>query len=340
MQDYKLLKSSVHPNRTFPFIAAALLLAATLLLSACAASATAPQAGVPANPTTTAATPAPTETPVPATATSAPPTSTSVPLMATSVPTMAAPATAVAVTVPTPMPTIGTTSTAKCGGYTITQKVTNVLNTGRVTSATITDAQGQVVKTIMVDTKQGAMVGITRLQCLDLMGNGISDLVVTSFTGGADCCAVYDIYALTGSVPSIFHWNAGNGGIKYFVALDGPPPLDIVGDDNRFANFDSLPAFATPSIPIVYAFRNGQYVPATRDYPQVLQVDLAESKDGLAGCNGDPICQKSMALHIYADGVWLNQQAQTLTYLKGQVSQDVYTWLESMKADADKLLAQ
>ncbi|HEY9713959.1 MAG TPA: hypothetical protein V6C72_10845, partial [Chroococcales cyanobacterium] len=45
----------------------------------------------------------------------------------------------------------------------------------------------------------------------DLTGDGIHDLVIRLWTGGAHCCYTYDIYSLDAKFKHIWHFSAGDG---------------------------------------------------------------------------------------------------------------------------------
>ncbi len=302
-----------------------------------------PTTATPPTLTAQALTPAPSNTPLPPTAavTLAPPTATGAPPTATLLPpdatitetTLSAPQ---IVPIPSPAPTAGAVSQFNCGGYTISQTMGLVLGTAQTVSVTITDPQGNA-KTLTPGADQ--TVSFLQLQCGDFTGAGAQNLLIESYTGGAHCCFVYNLLALASGYPSLFHWNAGNGGITRIALLRGHRPYEIVGTDDRFAYFDSLPFAASPVIPVVFAFRSGQYVNATRDYPETISADQAQAYQDLGKCTED-ICQQELALKIYADGVLLNQGAKTLNDLQGSLSAAAYTWLGSVQADADKQMAK
>ncbi len=241
------------------------------------------------------------------------------------------PLTATLAALPTPEATPGISAVADCGAYTVTQDVTAVLDTGRVTRVSISDATGQQVKQVSLDTSQGGMVGISQVRCGDVTGDGVPTLMLETYTGGANCCFVYDLYALTPTLPSLLHWEARKGGIKDFALLNGQPPYQIVGVDDRLADLGLLPMYATPELPVVFTLRNGQYVRATQEFPQVLRDSLAETQQAIPTCDQDEICERSQAVRAYALGYWLGDETATLASLKTALSPAVYTWLESVR---------
>ncbi len=327
-----------------PRAASAALLLSLTLLTACGAAplptptlvptslpAVVATATLPAPPTAAAPPASPTMAAMPASVT---------PDLAMASPTAFAPPAITPTTLPAAAATPGTATTAVCGAYTIRQHVTTVLNTGRVTSVTVERPAGTVARTLTADTSQGGMVGIRRVQCAALTGDGTPDLIVTTFTGGADCCTVYDVVALTADMPTLLHWNAGTGGIRAFAQLDPGGAAAIVGTDARLAGVGDLPVYATPAIPIVFSYRGGRYVAATADYPAVVRADQADALAGIAGCNGDEICERSGALHVYADGVRLGTPDAALATIRGAVTPAVYTWLQGVRTAAGAALAK
>ena len=232
---------------------------------------------------------------------------------------------------PTPEATPGISAVTDCGAYTVTQDVTAVLDTGRVTRVSISDATGRQVKQVELDTSQGGMVGISQVRCGDVTGDGVPTLMVETYTGGANCCFVYDLYALTSTLPSLLHWEARKGGIQTFALLNNKPPYQIVGVDDRLADLGLLPMYATPELPVVFTLRNGQYVRATQEFPQVLRDNLTEAQQAIPTCDQDEICERSQAVRAYALGYWLGDETATLASLKTALSPAVYTWLLSVR---------
>jgi hypothetical protein len=261
--------------------------------------------------------------------TSAPTTAATATTSATATPSL--PLTVTLAALPTPEATPGISAVADCGAYTVTQDVTAVLDTGRVTRVSISDVTGQLLKQVALDTSQGGMVGISQVRCGEVTGDGVPTLMLETYTGGANCCFVYDLYALTPTLPSLLHWEARKGGIKEFALLNGKPPYQIVGVDDRLADLGLLPMYATPELPVVFTLREGQYVRATQEYPQVLRDSLVEAQQAIPTCNHDEICERSQAVRAYALGYWLGDETATLASLKTALSPAVYSWLQSVR---------
>jgi hypothetical protein len=239
---------------------------------------------------------------------------------------------------PTLPPTPGAITRIRCGSFTLEQRVGEKDGVARGAQITIKNAQGQALRTFKANVEY--FESIEALYCGDLTGEGTPELVLSTYSGGAHCCFTYDVLSMTPRLPNLLHWEAGNGGLNRLALLKGRPPYEIVGSDDRFAYFADLPVAASPFLPIVFAYRNGRYVNATRDYPQLVKDDQAEARQQLANCAGDEFCEKSFALHVYADGILLNQEAQTLTQLRTQVQRSVATWLNQHRAEILQILAR
>jgi hypothetical protein len=235
---------------------------------------------------------------------------------------------------PTIAPTPNAVTSARCGNYTIAQQAGAGDQAFKTVSVTITDAQGQVAKKITAPEFEM----VQALWCGDITGDGTPELVLSAYSGGAHCCFTYDIFSLAPNFPSVLHWEAGNGGINRFALLKGALPYQIIGSDDRFAYAFDLPFAASPFLPIVFDFRDGVYVNATRDFPDIVRADQTGVQDALKTCNQDEFCEKSIALHIYADAILLNEEAQTFAALKPQAQPSTYAWLTQHRAEIMQMM--
>jgi hypothetical protein len=104
----------------------------------------------------------------------------------------------------------------------------------------------------------------------DLDNNGISEIIVKAFSGGAHCCTSLDIYTWNHNkfVKLETGYMDGEGGI--FQDLDGDGRLEFVTSDNSFLyTFSSYAASFPPSR--IYALRNGKLENVTRRYVKHLK---------------------------------------------------------------------
>ena len=94
----------------------------------------------------------------------------------------------------------------------------------------------------------------TQVKCVDLTGDGIVDLIVQEWSGGAYCCYKYDIYSLGKSFKHIWHHDAVFGHLEINDVYKKPR---LVIEDTAFCNFNSMAqcAGAKPKVHLVW--RNG-----------------------------------------------------------------------------------
>lgn len=104
----------------------------------------------------------------------------------------------------------------------------------------------------------------------DLDGNGIVDVVIKTFSGGAHCCTNFSIYSRHNNqfVKTETGLLDGEGGS--FEDLNGDGKLEFVTYDNSFLyTFSSYAGSFAPSL--IYAFKNGKFENVTRSYTKQLK---------------------------------------------------------------------
>lgn len=88
----------------------------------------------------------------------------------------------------------------------------------------------------------------------DLNGDGIKDVVIQEWSGGAHCCYTYDIYSLfPNKLRNIWHMNAGDGHLSIEAAKlkkSEKIPATLVVQDASFAYWAT--SFADAPMPNVY----------------------------------------------------------------------------------------
>jgi len=76
------------------------------------------------------------------------------------------------------------------------------------------------------------------IKCADLTGDGIVDLVVQEWSGGAYCCYKYDIYSLGREFKHIWHHDAVYGHLN--IICRAKKRAVLVVEDTTFCNFNSI----------------------------------------------------------------------------------------------------
>lgn len=90
----------------------------------------------------------------------------------------------------------------------------------------------------------------------DLTGDGIKDLIVQEWSGGAHCCYTFDIYSLGPSLKHIWHHAAGNGHLHVALPPKGLlPKLEVENDREHIETGAPL-----SDMPLdIYQWRNGGF---------------------------------------------------------------------------------
>ncbi|HEY9867644.1 MAG TPA: VCBS repeat-containing protein [Candidatus Obscuribacterales bacterium] len=91
----------------------------------------------------------------------------------------------------------------------------------------------------------------------DITGDGIPDLVVLDYTGGAHCCYEYSIFSLGDQFKKLATLD-GRDSPMTFQDIDGDGVFEVRGRDSTFAYWNA--AFVDSVLPaIVLRFREGKY---------------------------------------------------------------------------------
>ena len=200
-------------------------------------------------------------------------------------------------TTPTPVKA----SSQTCGAYTLTLRENGfgdpldrvTLSRGGVTHATVEDT----------------MVGVD--WCRDVTGDGVPEVLLAGFSGGAHCCFTHTLYSLTSSPRRLLTAFSAHSDTLEARQLDGRGPLELVGADWRFAYGYGMSFAESAPLPVVYSFLNGRYVENTRAFPGFLQAEARHM-------NADP----------FSGGVLVEYATRAVT--QGAASAD--TWAATQPA--------
>jgi len=107
----------------------------------------------------------------------------------------------------------------------------------------------------------------------DLDADGVEDVIVFHFTGGAHCCSEYLVFSEGPSGIQLDDWfSLGNGGVVGVEDLDGDGVPELDAWDDRLAYFTDLSYAASPSLPLVLCRTGeGTYTDCTILFPDRMQ---------------------------------------------------------------------
>ncbi|GGJ81640.1 hypothetical protein [Deinococcus aquiradiocola] len=158
--------------------------------------------------------------------------------------------------------------------------------------------------------------------CRDVTGDGVPELMLMGYSGGAHCCSTHTLYALTRPPRQLMSVFSADTPELVPRQLDGRGPLELLGLDWRFAYAYDLSFAGSPALPRVYSYLQGHYVDNTRAFPGVA---LGRTRRGTDIAPGE-------ALNDYATLLVFGRAGQADTYLQGLP--DTYrAWLSNYAPD-------
>lgn len=166
-----------------------------------------------------------------------------------------------------------TPNITRCGAYTL-QYVQNGFDDPEDTVSLLLNGK----KTVTVaDT----MVSATF--CKDITGDGVPEVMLYGFSGGAHCCFTHSLYSLQNPPRLLLRYFSAHSDALEPEQLDGTKPLELIGWDWRFAYAYGLSFAESVPLPVVFTYQNGRYVDASLRYPAVLRRFLGKSYDEYPG---------------------------------------------------------
>jgi hypothetical protein len=158
------------------------------------------------------------------------------------------------------------------------------------------------------------------IKCADLTGDGVIDLVVQEWTGGAYGCYKYDIYSLGKKFKRIWHHDAVYGHLRLDFSTKNKALLAI--EDTTFCNFKSV-AQGSGAKPRVYlAWRNGFKVDraATIAAARASMKNNAEADNSNSGSSGNPggtDPESTAGARLFVELIYGGEAAKALALLDG-----------------------
>lgn len=109
----------------------------------------------------------------------------------------------------------------------------------------------------------------------DLDNNGIPEVIVRTYSGGAHCCTNHLIYRWENQRFVKTETGMLNAGGGIFQDLNGDGNLEFLSDNNAFLYaFSSYAGSFPPSL--IYRFQNGELIDVTRQFPEILKTRLQQ----------------------------------------------------------------
>ena len=105
----------------------------------------------------------------------------------------------------------------------------------------------------------------------DINGDGLKEIIVQSSSGG-NCwsCNPTEIYQVKNQRVELL----AAGPVQKIIDLNGDGVQELVVTDSRWESYDDLSHAASPGAMMVYAWRNGKYVYASRDFAPFYKAEL------------------------------------------------------------------
>jgi len=142
----------------------------------------------------------------------------------------------------------------------------------------IIESDGRTVKTIFRRSDfyfsfkafQPAL-DLPALNARDINGDGLKEVLVQSSSGG-NCwsCNPAEIYRVKDQRAELI----AAGPMQKIIDLDGDGVLELVVADARWENYGDLSHASAPSARMIYAWREGRYVYASRDFTAYYQEEI------------------------------------------------------------------
>jgi len=113
----------------------------------------------------------------------------------------------------------------------------------------------------------------------DMTNDGIPDLLIEGFSGGAHCCFTHYVFSMGTEIHEIAELDTRDAGTT-FRNVDGEPDLEALSADVTFAYWYT--SFAESPMPaITFKYRDGHYrlAPDLMRAPQISEDELSEAAD-------------------------------------------------------------
>ena len=182
----------------------------------------------------------------------------------------------------------------------------------------------------------------------DLTGNGIPDIVIDNWIGGASCCQNIIVYEAGDNLKKIMDIVYEPSGTSTFTDLDRDGTYEFIAPEQIESTFCEN-CVIRPSVVYEYQPKSG-YVPATYKFKDVLSIDI---QNDLAFLNQFTKQNPSMTFHFLSLNWYDNPSSEDKEYLQyqnedwdyGRAVNTVYELaayylLSGQQSDAQRILSQ
>jgi hypothetical protein len=152
----------------------------------------------------------------------------------------------------------------------------------------ILESDGRAARTIFRRTdfffSFAATGELQKLNGTDINGDGLKEIVVQSSSGG-NCwsCNPTEIYQVRNHKGELI----AAGPIQRITDLNGDGARELVVADTRWESYDDLSHAASPTALMIYAWRGGRYVYASRDYADFYRGEIGRLRAAIDEAKAD-----------------------------------------------------
>lgn len=158
----------------------------------------------------------------------------------------------------------------------------NVKGQGAAYEFRIFESDGKAVKTLFTRKEFffsfAALNETAKLNATDINGDGLKEILVQSSSGG-NCwaCNPIEIYQVKNHEVKLI----AAAPMQKITDLNGDGIAELIVADARWEFYGDLSHAASPSVKLIYAWKNGRYVNASRDFADYYKAEIERLRAAL-----------------------------------------------------------